>query len=387
MSRRSLRIVFTVPAYWPAVAYGGPVWITRDLAEALVARGHAVDVLTTTLVDLERGRSLRTRVEHIDGVRVHYIGTPVRYRWMGVPAALPSTLRRLPRPDVVHLIGYRDPLGLSTAWWARMRGIPYLLEPMGMFRPRVRKVRLKRALDPLWPLPVARRAARLVADSLIERDDLVEAGAAAKRLVVRPSPFPPFRPERTRVLRDRIGLGDEPLVLNVGRIATGKGIEVVIEAVRGLPGVHFAVVGPADHAGTAAEVQRLARDPELGGRVHVLPPFGDVRPLALYADADVFVLASLDRNENFGLVVAEAVSAGTPVVVSEHAGIAELVADRAGLVVRAEPAAVRGALERVLADEDLRNRLRAGAAEVAREHSAEATAEQQEEIYWSVLER
>jgi glycosyltransferase involved in cell wall biosynthesis len=386
MLRRPLRIVFTVPAYWPAVAYGGPVWITRDLAEALAARGHEVDVVTTTLRNLA-GERLPGGTREIGGVRVHYVATPVRYRWMGWPRGLSSVLSALPRPDVVHLIGYRDPLGLRTSSWARAHGVPYLLEPMGMFRPRVRKLRLKRVLDPLWPLPAARRAALLVADATTERNDLIEAGVAPGRIALRPSPFPAFRPERTRTLRDRLGLGDEPLVLNVGRIATGKGIEVVIDAVRGLPGVHFALVGPSDHAAMAAEIERLARDPALAGRLHVLGPFGDERPLALYGDADVFVLASLERNENFGMVVAEAVAAGTPVVVSEHAGIAELVADRAGLVVPPNVDAVRCAIARVLEDGDLRSRLRGGAAQVAGQYSAAAMAELQEEIYMRVLER
>ena len=82
-----------------------------------------------------------------------------------------------------------------------------------MYRPRVRKLLLKRALDPLVPKRVAAGAALLVADSEVERADLVEAGVDPGRIAVRPSPFPPFRPGRTRLLRDRIGLGDEPLVL------------------------------------------------------------------------------------------------------------------------------------------------------------------------------
>ena len=318
-------------------------------------------------------------------MHVHYAATPARYRWMGAPAGLPATLRRIGRPDVVHLIGYRDPLGIGTAAWARLRGIPYVLEPMGMYRPRVRKLWLKRALDPLVPQRVAAGAALLVADSEVERADLVEAGVDPGRIAVRPSPFPPFRPGRTRLLRDRIGLGDEPLVLSVGRIAHGKGIEVLLEAVAGLPGVHVALVGPADHSTMAAEVDRWSRSPELAGRAHVLPPWQDERPLALYGDADAFVLASADRNENFGLVVAEAVAAGVPAVVSEHAGVAELVRDRAGIVVTPTVEGVREALARLLDDEELRARLYRGAEEVAAEYSAPAMAERQESIYRNVV--
>jgi glycosyltransferase involved in cell wall biosynthesis len=385
MLERPLRILFTVPAYWPAVAYGGPVWITRELVEELAARGHSVDVVTTSLVDLERGLSLRTRTEELGGVRVHYLATPVRYRWLGVPTSLPLVLRRLGRPDVVHLIGYRDPLGLGVATWCRLRGIPYLLEPMGMYRPRVRKQRLKRVLDPLLPQRIARAAALVMTDSELERDDLVEAGLPRDRLAVRPSPFPPLRPGRSGLLRERLGLTDEQLVLYVGRMATGKGIELLLEAMRGLGDAHVALVGPSDHAAVSEHIEREAANGALAGRVHVVPPWRDERPLALYGDADVFVLASTGKNENFGLVVAEAVSAGTPVVVTDQAGVAELVKDRAGLVVPPTADAVREAVARILEDGDLRARLRSGATAVAEENSAAAVVERQEAIYRSVL--
>jgi glycosyltransferase involved in cell wall biosynthesis len=380
--------VFTVPAYWPAIAYGGPVWITRDLAEELAARGHTVDVLTTTLVDLAHGLSSSTRIEQIGGVRVRYLATPLRYRWMGVPASLPLVLRGLPRPDVVHVIGYRDPLGMGVATWCRLTGTPYLLEPMGMYRPRVRKIMLKRFLDPILPQRIARAAAAVMADSELERSDLIEAGLPGERIAVRPSPFPPILEKRSGLLRERLLLSpDQRLVLYVGRMAVGKGIELLLEAVRELPDVHLALVGPSDHAEISERIAREASDPSLVGRVHVVPAWQDERPLALYGDADVFVLASTGKNENFGLVVAEAVAAGTPVVVTNQAGVAELVENRAGLVVPPTARDVREAVSRILGDEALRARFREGAAAVATEYSASAVAAQQEAIYRTVLGR
>jgi hypothetical protein len=49
---RRLRILLASPAYWPAHAFGGPVVVARELVSRLVARGHAVEVLTTTLRDV-----------------------------------------------------------------------------------------------------------------------------------------------------------------------------------------------------------------------------------------------------------------------------------------------------------------------------------------------
>jgi len=91
------------------------------------------------------------------------------------------------------------------------------------------------------------------------------------------------------------------------------------------------------------------------------PIFGETK-WAAYRDADVFVLPS--QNENFGNTAAEAVAAGTPVIVTEQCGIAPLLADEAGLVVRHDTAALARALERILSEAELRSRLAAGCAAV-----------------------
>src|SRR3954451_24160551 len=143
----SVRILFAAPVWAPSRAFGGPVVAAGELVPRLVARGHVVDVVTTTLVDLRHPPSARSRVESVDGSTVHYLGTPLHYRWMGITPTLPVLLTRLPRPDVVHVFGFRDPVTTGTAAWCRLTRVPYVFEPLGMFQPRLRKVLLKRALD------------------------------------------------------------------------------------------------------------------------------------------------------------------------------------------------------------------------------------------------
>src|SRR6476620_3442478 len=106
----SVRILFAAPAWAPSRAFGGPVVAAGELVRRLVARGHVVDVLTTTLVDLERRPSARSRAGVGDGAPVHYLGTPLRYRRMGITPSLPLALARRKRPDVVHGFGFRDPV-------------------------------------------------------------------------------------------------------------------------------------------------------------------------------------------------------------------------------------------------------------------------------------
>ncbi|MBA2297740.1 MAG: glycosyltransferase [Actinobacteria bacterium] len=377
-----LRILFAAPAHWPAVAFGGPIWVARELTEGLAAQGHRVDVVTTSLRSIGEppAERLRTRTSTQAGVDVHELATPLRYRWMGITPSLPLVLRSLPRPDVVHVFGYRDAVTTLTAVWARLRSIPYVFEPLDMYVRRYRNVPVKRAFDRLLGEPVARGAALVIAVSELERAELIEAGLDPRRVVVRPNGFPAPHEERGSALRDRLGLGPEvPLILNVGRISFKKGLDLLLEAVGGIPDVHLALVGPDDGDGTYSRLEAMRARPELAGRVHLLPPVDDRQPRELYGEADVFVLPS--RNESFGMVAAEAAAAGTPVVLTDRCGVAALLGERAAVIVPPDAGRIREAIIRVLADPALRARLAAGGREVAREVSWGSVVSEQERLY------
>jgi glycosyltransferase involved in cell wall biosynthesis len=379
-----LRILFSAPAYWPALAFGGPISMARELNEGMIRRhGHAVDVLTTSLRDIGAGRSHRTVTGDVQGVHVRYLATPLRYRWMGVTPSAPWWLGQLEPPDVAHIFGFRDPLGTMVAAWCRLRGVPYVLEPLGMSLPRLRKVHLKRILDRSVLRWVPSGAAAIVVTSEHERRQAVAAGMPARRMTVRGNGFPATDGNRiaTGALRRAIGLADEPLILYVGRIASGKGIEFLLETVHEVEGAHLALVGPDDGHGVSRAIAAAQSDRRTAGRIHRLVPA--TRPLELYADADVFVLAS--AGESFGMAAAEAAAAGVPVVVTDRCGIAEALGSEGALVVPYDAGEVRRAVTQVLSDEDLRARLSAGGREVAARLSWDVIVDRQERIYRQIV--
>jgi len=380
---RPLRILLASPAYWPARAFGGPVVVARELVGRLVARGHSVDVVTTTLVDLESHPAPRSFTDVVDGATVHYVGTPVHYRWMGITPTLPLGLRHLSRPDVAHIFGFRDPVTTLVATWCRMRRIPYVFEPLGMFRPRLRKVRLKSMLDASLYRGVTSGAALVVCSSPRERDDVTACGVAPERVRVRGNGFPEPVDASLPLSRDlRMELGiapDAPVVLYVGRVAAGKGIVHLLALARRLPEVQVVLAGPDDKHGIAALVQAT----EAGGRVHALGQ-SDSPPTDLYRSADVFVLAS--DGESFGLVAAEAAAAGTPVVVSDRCGIASFFREGEALVIPATEDAVVAAVKSVLGDDALRSQLTHGGVEAARRNSWDHVTDLQEELYAEAIE-
>jgi glycosyltransferase involved in cell wall biosynthesis len=176
-------------------------------------------------------------------------------------------------------------------------------------------------------------------------------------------------------LRGQLGIPAEaPLLLYVGRIASGKGIDHLLAALHELPEAHLVIAGPDDRHGVSTE----------GDRVHTLPS-SDEPPRDLYPQADVFVLAS--AGESFGMVAAEAAAAGTPVIVSDRCGIAPFFEQDEALVVPYERDAVIAAIRRVLADDALRDRLSRGGPAAARRMSWDHVVDVQEQIYRAVASR
>jgi glycosyltransferase involved in cell wall biosynthesis len=380
---RPLRILFAAPSYWPATAFGGPIVMGRELNEGMVSRGHEVDVVTTTLIDLRRERTFRDRSFDVNGVHVHALATPLRYRWMGITPTLPVWLLRAKRPDIVHLFGFRDVVTTFVAAWSRRRSIPYVFEPLGMFEPRVRKVRVKKVFDATVAARIANSAAAIIVTSERERRSVSGAGAPSRLIRVRGNGFPTVLSPQARPgpLRQSLGLLDEPLVLSVGRIASGKGIELLLEVMADLPTAHLVLVGPDDGHGVGRAIDSAARSGPTAGRIHRFGPTN--QPLGLYPDADVFVLAS--AGESFGMVAAEAAATGTPVVVTDRSGVSEILGPHGALVVSHDRGSLLEAVGSVLRDPNLAARLSTCGRKIAAANAWSVIVERQEQIYREAL--
>lgn len=150
-------------------------------------------------------------------------------------------------------------------------------------------------------------------------------------------------------------------LLCVATLTPRKGHAVLLQALEGLMHLPWVLhlVGSAERdPDTATRLQALAQP--LGGRVVWHGELPGVALHAHYAAADVFVLPSL--YEGYGMVVAEAIAHGLPVVCTDGGALAHTLSRAAGLQVPAgdEPS-LQAALARIIAEPELRERLAAGA--------------------------
>jgi glycosyltransferase involved in cell wall biosynthesis len=377
-----MRILNVTQSYAPFFEFGGPPVKVRALSHELARRGHQVTVLTADwkleerfengIPPAETTRSPFGWRHDENGVQSIYLPTWLRYRALSWnPAVKRYGRARLQNFDVVHIFGLYDLLGPAIAAQCRILNIPYVIEPIGMFLPIVRSFWKKRAYQSLFGKKMLDGARFLIATSEQEADELASGGIPREKIFLRRNgvEVPSQLPDRG-AFRAKHGIpAESKVVLFLGRLSVKKSPELLLEAFAALGSemlqhtdARLVFAGPDDD-GLAAGLTQMANRLGIAPRVILTGPLFDTAKWEAYRDADVFVLPS--QNENFGNTAAEAVAAGTPVVVTEGCGVAPLLADAAGIVVAHNADAVANALRSLLTDPSMHAKLSVGCREAA----------------------
>jgi glycosyltransferase involved in cell wall biosynthesis len=393
-----MRILKVVQFYYPFQEMGGPVVKVRALAQALAKRGHAITVLTADWglssrnghgLALERCPWGRRATEQC--IETIYLSSVAHYRALTLnPRVIGFCRTSLTEFDLVHFYGLYDLLGPAVAYYCRRESLPYIIEPLGMFRPIDRAF----ARKALWHRSLGRAfcegAGRFVATAETERQTLVQERIPPRKIIVRYNGVDPDIAGAANVARGRFRQRwaiphGEPLILFLSRLIPRKGADLLIDAfARSCPhSGRLVIAGPEGEAGYLASLQAHARNSGVGERVIFAGPLYDEQKAAALADADLFVLPS--RYENFANVAAEAMACGVPVIVSDACGIASLVEGKAGLVIPPRTEPLVEALQRMLGDRELYTCFKAGCREVADRLNWESLAAQMESYYAQAL--
>ncbi len=196
-------------------------------------------------------------------------------------------------------------------------------------------------------LAAAERAAGLLAVSEAMRGDMAAIGIDAGKTMVHYTGIDTmrFHPGDRTAARAALGMGDAPAIATVGALIPRKGQALVIEALPALPGVHYWLAGAGEEE---ARYRALAQRIGVADRVHLMGPVANADLPQLYRAVDAVVMPSV--SEGLANAWVEALACGTPIVISDAGGAAELVTSpAAGRIVERTPAAIANAVRALLA--------------------------------------
>jgi glycogen(starch) synthase len=357
---------------YPPVIEGGLARHVRKLAEALVRQGVEVDVLTRGVGDGPAPG--QPGVDELAGVTIHRVAEPSWPRdldrfvaWVeqmnGDMLAAGETLAEQNSYDLIH--GHDWLVAQAAHALAERMGVPYVTTIHATEHGRHQGWVQDYPQSHIHSVErwMARRADAVIVCSYYMRGHVADIfDIDERRITVIPNGIDPSELQPAGdldALRRKFAEPHEKLVLFIGRLVYEKGFQLALDALPGVveqvENVRYLVAGSGTH-----EAELKAQAERLGLSEHgvFLGWIGDDVLHSLYRIADLCVVPSI--YEPFGLVALEAMASGCPCIVADTGGLREVVpvGERVGLRFNGGDAEHLGVMiERLLVDEQLRERL------------------------------
>jgi glycosyltransferase involved in cell wall biosynthesis len=331
--RTSLKTLHIIPSI--EARSGGPAEAIKKLAAELRHFGHTVDIvcLDSSAHADKSDDAAFDRVVRLGHHAGKYSFSFRLVRWL---------IEHARQYDAIVVDGIWQFHSAAAVFSLRPQKIPYFVMPHGMLDPWFNTGHpLKFAKKLVYWLFVERHVLSNAKGVLFTTDsERTLARKAfplyrAKENTMTIGTLPPPSIEKTQVQAWRASgqPDDKKLMLFLGRLHEKKGCDLLIRAFHDLRDAakdyQLVIAGP-DNNGLAAKLRREAEQLGLAGRITWIDMVSGADKWSLLRAADVMVLPS--HQENFGVVVAEALACGVPVLLTDKVGIwQEVVADGAGV--------------------------------------------------------
>ncbi|MBW4595015.1 MAG: hormogonium polysaccharide biosynthesis glycosyltransferase HpsP [Brasilonema angustatum HA4187-MV1] len=331
-----MQVLQIVPSI--SLIYGGPSQMILGLAPALARQGVEVTILTTDSNGDSGQKPLDVPLNcpiQQDGYKIIYFRCAPFRRYKFSVDLLQWLNRHANEFNLAHIHALFSPVSSFAATICHREKLPYILRPLGTLDPAdLRKKRqLKKLYAAILERPNLAGAAAIHFTSVQEAKVSERFGVSTRDLVIPLGVNPVKRvgeAETEEVCR-KLGIPEDiPLVLFMSRIDPKKGLNLLLPALEALLAeglnFHFVLAGTNPQDPSYEEKIKLQiQASELRSHTTITGfVTGELKSTLLQA-ADIFVLPSY--YENFGIAVAEAMAAGTPVVISDQVHICQEVRD------------------------------------------------------------
>jgi glycosyltransferase involved in cell wall biosynthesis len=339
-----LKILQINASYKPAYIYGGPTMSVAKLSEQLVNAGNEVTVFTTTAngkdeLDVDPNRSIL-----VDGVRVTYFKRITKDHSHLSPGLLIKLWQNVRGFDVVHIHAWWNLVSVFSSFIALARKVPVVISPRGTLSDY--SFRNKNSLIKVL-------IHNFLGKKLLQRSYLHATSAAEKKAllnIVKPAGiFDLANFVKIAKSSPKKSAGPVLKLLFLSRIEEKKGLDILLHALPRLnTPYHLTIAGDGDE-NYMSILKNIAHYNHSENNVSWIG-FQNENKFDIFSEHDLLVLPSY--NENFGNVVIESLSAGTPVLISEHVGLADYVTkNNLGWVCQTTPQSVSDVINAIVADE------------------------------------
>lgn len=297
--------ILQIGKFWPVL--GGVEKVMYDLTEGLSARGIECDMLCaksdrqSDVIRLnDHGRVIATR-------------SIVKAKSTMISPDMVKMLRHTaPRYDIIH-IHHPDPMAALALYLSGYKGKVILHWHSDILRQRI----LLQAYRPLqnWLLDRADMVICTSPNYALGSKALQRVSHKIKCVPIGVAPVIPHK-DGAQELR-KLAAGRK-IVFSLGRMIPYKGFDNLILAARSLPDDYVVII--AGSGPLYASLSGLVKENHLEKKVIMPDRISDLDRDALLGAASVFCLPSVEKTEAYGIVLVEAMSAGTPVIATEIPG-------------------------------------------------------------------
>jgi glycosyltransferase involved in cell wall biosynthesis len=360
-----LKVLYVIPSYEPAWAFGGTVTATSQLCRGLANQGVDISVYTTNA----NGKSGHLAVPlnepiELGGVKVTYFHCDFRASKAFYSSDLSNKLKETVKDfDIVHVSAIWQFIQVNVYKACKRNNIPYIVTPNGSFRiyPWKQNVLKKRLFWYLFGKQTVKNANAIHFTTEAEREDSFLTVPFLRQIpnFIVPNGIQIHRDISKRDIRKELGISNEKfLVLYLGRIHRIKGIEFLFKALEKLKDsdICFLIVGPEEDKEYIIDLKKLSESLNINKKIIWHDGVSREEVWNYYDCVDLYVL--LSYSENFALTVAEAMSCGLPVLISNNVGIQkEVQEDNAGFVVNQNVDEIAVVLKKCTESRDLLKQL------------------------------
>ena len=320
-----MKVLIVIPSFYPAVVYGGPVFTSKHTAEELSKINISVKVATTN-ANMTTRLDIKKNIWHKwnDLLYVKYYNETIINK-ISLPLLL-NLWKDIKKTDVVHIQGiFSTPTPIALIY-AKLLNKDILLTPHGTLGEwclnegsKMKKNWLNYFIKPFNQFLTWHATAEM------EKENILKVFPDAKVVVIpngiNTKEFKTFNKLKPNDFFKKFTLKKletDKIIISMGRLQKVKGFDILINSFITVlikyPHAKLLIAGQDE--GEKQNLENQIQEHGLTESVFLIGNISGQDKIDFFTNADVFALPS--HNENFGVVYAESLAAGTPIVASKH---------------------------------------------------------------------